>query len=70
VIGLSVAFVCCATAAADDAKKDDDDYLKYAIPKDAKVTEHTARPGFEYVVYETYRVGDETVGIIYYWDRN
>jgi hypothetical protein len=68
---VSLVLVCCAAVVADDAKKDGaDDYLKYAIPKDAKVTEHTARPGHEYVVYDAYRVGDETVGIIYYWDRN
>jgi antitoxin component YwqK of YwqJK toxin-antitoxin module len=68
---MPVLWLLVALFAASEEKKDGaDDYLKYAIPKDAKVTEHTARPGYEYVVYETYRMGDETVGITYYWDRN
>lgn len=71
VFGLFLVALLAARGLADEPKKDEgDDYLKYAIPKGAKVVEQNARPGHDYVVIELYFVADKRVGARYYWDRD
>jgi antitoxin component YwqK of YwqJK toxin-antitoxin module len=62
--------VCIMPPAAEWTADMDEEYLNYAIPKDAVSSERTARPGFQYVVYVTYKVGNAKVGVRYYWDND
>lgn len=64
-----VVMFCVAVVAEEPKKADDEDYLKYALPKNAKTCEANARPGYDFVVYVQYSVGDEQVGTRRYWDR-
>jgi antitoxin component YwqK of YwqJK toxin-antitoxin module len=69
VCALLFAVLLCAAGLAEEPKKaDDEEYLKYAIPDDAKISLRYPKPT-DYAVAIVYKVEDKLVGERRYWDR-
>ena len=65
---FAVTVTLVAGLVAKSSADDDKSYLEHAVPNGARVIADTARPGAEYSMVESFFVGEQLVGVRYYWD--